>query len=58
MTMHANTRLYDEDSVFNQLFTKEKKPRRPTQAERMASLFADAPTSEPPFKAADFLPCY
>jgi len=61
MTLKLDPDIYDEDSVFNQLFAAETKPRRPTQADRMARIFAEAletesPTNEIDIKVSDFLP--
>lgn len=50
--------IHDENSVFRRLFSDETKPRKVTQADRMADIFADAPTREPAIKASDFLPSY
>ena len=58
MTPTADPKIYDEDSVFNRLFSQERPPRRPTKAERMARIFADAPSNESAIKVSDFLPDY
>lgn len=50
--------IYSEDSVFRKLFSDEKKPRKMTKTERMARVFAEAKSTEPPIKVSDFLPNY
>ena len=58
MTPPLSLDTYDENSVFNRLFADEKKPRKPTQAERMAKIFAQAPREAETINVADFLPNY
>ena len=50
--------IESEDSVFRRLFSDEKKPRKVTRAERMARVFADAPSNETEINVGDFLPSY
>jgi hypothetical protein len=58
MTPPSSLDTYDENSVFNRLFANEKKPRKPTQAERMAKIFAQAPREPETISVSDFLPRY
>jgi hypothetical protein len=58
MTPPSSLDTYDENSVFNRLFAENKKPRKPTQAERMAKIFAQAPREPETIDVADFLPSY
>jgi len=58
MTPKVDPEAYDEDCVFNRLFAAETKPRSPTKGERLASIFADATSTEPNIQVSDFLPSY
>ena len=50
--------IYDENSVFNKFLSDEKPVRKPTESERLAKVFADAPHAAGPIDVADFLPVY
>ena len=48
--------IYSEDSVFRKLFSETKKPKRPTQSERLAKIFSHEPSQNTSLDVADFLP--
>lgn len=54
----SDPKILDENSVFARVLSAEKRPRKPTQGERLAAIFADAPAQKSPIKVADFLPRY
>lgn len=58
MTLGKAADIDSEDSVFRHLFSEKKKPRKITQAERMARIFAATPSKEADINVGDFLPSY
>ena len=52
----SDPKILDENSVFKRVLSGEKRPRKPTQGERLAAIFAQTPAEEAPIEVADFLP--
>jgi len=49
---------FDEDSVFNRLFSPKKLNSRNTPITRLEHIFADAPTPAEVIDVKDFIPVY
>jgi len=58
MAVDINADDYDEDSVFNRLFAKDKAKPRPNHGDRLEKLFSETKAPEAPINVQDFLPRY
>jgi len=58
MTPVSDPKILDENSVFTRVLSERKTPRKPTQGERLAAIFEQAPAQEDRLDVTDFLPVY